>query len=221
MTAMNLHRYPSPSGGFALGKMGVGATILRSILPAGARWVEYLESTGTQWIDTGVVPASTSRMVADIKFEGSANMISGVWGSSGRFQFGIASGMFTLGLGSIGQNVIAADTLRHTFILDAGTKTANIDGNQYSLTSASISFGQYAIPIFAQRSTSNTPSNYCRAKLYGYKLFNNGVLVRDFIPVRKGTVGYLYDLVSGEYMPYGNKGTGDFTIGPDINAPAI
>ena len=28
MTAMNLHRYPSPSGGFALGKMGVGATLM-------------------------------------------------------------------------------------------------------------------------------------------------------------------------------------------------
>lgn len=29
MTAMNLHRYPSPSGGFALGKMGVGAKLMR------------------------------------------------------------------------------------------------------------------------------------------------------------------------------------------------
>ena len=29
MTAMNLHRYPSPSGGFALGKMGAGATMLK------------------------------------------------------------------------------------------------------------------------------------------------------------------------------------------------
>jgi hypothetical protein len=29
MTAMRLKRYPSPSGGFALGKMGVGATLLK------------------------------------------------------------------------------------------------------------------------------------------------------------------------------------------------
>ena len=29
MTAMRLHRYPSPSGGIALGKMGVGATMLK------------------------------------------------------------------------------------------------------------------------------------------------------------------------------------------------
>ena len=28
MTAMRLKRYPSPSGGFALGKMGVGATMI-------------------------------------------------------------------------------------------------------------------------------------------------------------------------------------------------
>ena len=179
--------------------------------------VEYIESTGTQWIDTGVVPASTSRMVADIKFEGSANMVSGVWGSSGRFQFGIVSGVFTLGIGSIGQNGIAADTLRHTVILDAGTKTANIDGNQYSLTSASISFAQYTIPIFAQRYASNTPSNYCRAKLYGYKPFNNGVLVRDYQPIRVGSgstwEGALLDNVSRKV--YRNAGTGNFGYGND------
>ena len=29
MTAMRLKRYPSPSGGIALGKMGAGATMLK------------------------------------------------------------------------------------------------------------------------------------------------------------------------------------------------
>lgn len=40
-------------------------------------------------------------------------------------------------------------------------------------------------------------------------------IVRDFIPVRKGTVGYLYDRVSGKL--FGNAGTGDFVLGPDKN----
>ena len=55
----------------------------------------------------------------------------------------------------------------------------------------------------------------CRIK---YAKFHKGsILVRDFIPVRKGTVGYLYDRVTGAL--FGNAGTGDFVIGPDIPSP--
>jgi hypothetical protein len=52
-------------------------------------------------------------------------------------------------------------------------------------------------------------------------VFKNGILVRDFRPVAIGTTGYMLDLLTGDYLPYGNKGTGDFVIGPDTNAPAI
>ena len=55
-----------------------------------------------------------------------------------------------------------------------------------------------------------------KGTLYSLKMWDsNGVLVRDFIPVRKGTVGYLYDRVSGKL--FGNAGTGDFVLGPDKN----
>ena len=37
--------------------------------------------------------------------------------------------------------------------------------------------------------------------------------IRDFIPVRVGSTGYLYDKVSGQL--FGNAGTGDFVLGPD------
>lgn len=40
-------------------------------------------------------------------------------------------------------------------------------------------------------------------------------MVRDFIPVRVGQVGYLYDRVSGQL--FGKYGTGDFIVGPDKN----
>jgi hypothetical protein len=41
----------------------------------------------------------------------------------------------------------------------------------------------------------------------------NDILVRDFIPVRVGNVGYMYDKVSGQL--FGNSGTGNFILGPD------
>jgi hypothetical protein len=47
------------------------------------------------------------------------------------------------------------------------------------------------------------------------KIWKGTTLVRDFIPVRKGDVGYLYDNVSNRL--FGNSGTGVFTLGRDIN----
>lgn len=44
---------------------------------------------------------------------------------------------------------------------------------------------------------------------------NNTIL--DLIPVRKGSIGYLYDKVSKKL--FGNKGTGNFTLGQDVANP--
>jgi hypothetical protein len=52
-----------------------------------------------------------------------------------------------------------------------------------------------------------------KARLYNFSISDNGILVRDLIPVRVGNVGYMYDKVSGKL--FGNAGTGSFILGPD------
>ena len=52
-------------------------------------------------------------------------------------------------------------------------------------------------------------------RFYWAKIYSGGTLVRDFIPVRKNGVGYLYDKVSGTL--FGNAGSGSFTYGNDVN----
>jgi len=50
--------------------------------------------------------------------------------------------------------------------------------------------------------------------MYNFSIYNeNDVLLRDYIPVRVGQTGYLYDMISGRL--FGNAGTGDFVLGPD------
>ena len=46
------------------------------------------------------------------------------------------------------------------------------------------------------------------------RIYDNNILVRDYITVRRGTVGYLYDRVSGQL--FGNAGTGAFGYGNDL-----
>ena len=90
---------------------------------------------------------------------------------------------------------------------DNRTLTCEIDGvvvRQISSTWSKVAplclFGGYGNVVGAYR-------------CYYVHLRKNGVLVRDYIPVRKGTVGYMYDRVSGRL--FGNAGTGSFVIGPD------
>jgi len=44
------------------------------------------------------------------------------------------------------------------------------------------------------------------------KIYENNLLVRDYIPVKVNEIGYMYDKVSGQL--FGNTGTGTFIIGP-------
>lgn len=52
-------------------------------------------------------------------------------------------------------------------------------------------------------------------RIYSAYVKQDGVLVRDFVPVRVDNVGYMYDKVSGQL--FGNVGGSDFIIGNDIN----
>lgn len=48
-----------------------------------------------------------------------------------------------------------------------------------------------------------------------FQIYNSGTLVRDYIPVRVGQVGYFYDRVSGQL--FGNAaGSGAFLFGNDV-----
>ena len=72
------------------------------------------------------------------------------------------------------------------------------------------------LPLFGAKlnsTTINARSNV-GTRCYYAKFISNGQVVGDFIPVRVGNVGYMYDKVSGKL--FGNLGSGNFILGPDI-----
>ena len=60
----------------------------------------------------------------------------------------------------------------------------------------------------------NGPASLSKSRLYHLTITKGAQIVRDFIPVRKDNVGYMYDEVSG--LLFGNSGTGEFAYGPDL-----
>ena len=92
-----------------------------------------------------------------------------------------------------------------------GRSFTNAAGNMTTLQNTSFQC-VYQIYLFCLHSANDGEfAKYLR--LYSAKFSRNGVLLRDYIPVRVGTTGYLYERVNKTLC--GNEGTGDFILGPD------
>lgn len=191
--------------------------------------ISYLQSTGTQYLNTGV--RITDNFKCEIKAQYTSNnngfdTILGCYDTNPN-RYGVALGLQSSGSGgklyleighavdNIGSNVLsnAAATSLHTFIsqLSNGTLSFSVDGATNTTTFRG-AYPTINLWMFA-RNRGGSVGNQARARVYYCKIWNGGSLVRDFIPVRVGQVGYMYDKVSGQL--FGNIGSGSFTLGND------
>lgn len=187
------------------------------VLPYDAE-IEYLENTGTQWIDTNYIP-NPSTLEFEIKYQ-----INAVTTSAGSM-FGSRKyngshydiiQLLTLRSGSTryrfdynatATNLQNYDANVHIIKLSGGHLT--IDGNQMMNVNLT-AFDALKLFVFATNQNGEVTLIHQGYKLYYFKF---GAL--DLIPVRVGQVGMMYDRVSGEL--FGNDGTGDFILGNDKN----
>lgn len=184
--------------------------------------VEYIESTGTQYIDTGV--KGNSEIKIDIIFEitntkqtqfffGSRKNVSAqaftflsVSGSNNSWVF---RSDFDNKLGQIQTEKISYMTGYPLFHVIKDKNVTTIENNEYINNISYSNFtSNYNIYIFTVN-TNNKISNFSYMKLYSCKIYNAGVLVRDFIPVRDlSNIPCLYDKVEDKF--YYNEGSGEF-----------
>lgn len=87
-----------------------------------------------------------------------------------------------------------------------------------SVTDGSWLAGAGNITYFARSDNSSEPTPI-GFKFYSSKFIINEKLFRNFIPVRVGNIGYMYDKVSGQL--FGNSGTGSFILGPDVKTKEL
>lgn len=182
-----------------------------------AKKVEYLESTGTQWIDTGVRAEVITKYVTDCMMLG-----AGAEGSNGDPCFYIGVHPINRYYGEVGHSgrtptsSIDNDRLRHVFRL-CNTGIASEDGSWIGKTNLiprqGVVVGDIPFYLFAC-SEKQKVAYFLRQRKYSAQIYQGKVLVRDFIPVRVGSTGYMFDCVSLKL--FGNKGTGAFVVGPDL-----
>ena len=193
-------------------------------LPVGYTQVEYIESTGTQYIDTGInINTTTSRyetkispslVSGTIAIFGTRNSSSANQSSMNMF---IIDGTFRLDwlYGAMGNSVknISSNT-EYTISITRGLATINnvnyVSGENTSIDSS------YTFYIGNLNNAGSVYSKEFSGKIYYSKLYNNNILVFDGVPCYRKSdneIG-MYDLVSNTFFT--NAGKGTFTAGAEI-----
>ena len=188
-----------------------------SRLPEGYAEVQYIQSTETQWIDTGFKPNQNTRIKMDcnvIGFNSGDAFLFGARIASGNTAFCLAADdantrWFAL-YGNAVQNPTGTCTGKHS--IDFNQNVLTLDGENSTFAKTTFQ-SSYNLLLFATITNGNVDSQRGKIAVYACQLYDNGTLIRDFVPCidPTGAVG-LYDLVGGKF--YGNTGTGVFLAGP-------
>ena len=199
--------HPSINGGTEIGHNGNGyarITVMGNNLPAGYTRVTYVEFTGKQYVDTGFIPSNTTKLWMDFEIPTPVvgNVYYGVRNNSYADSFLLAysstSGKLRTQFGSQTVDHNATIKGRHEITHDQNVVT--LDGVTKSHTVVTFTSPD-TLYLGADHRNGNAESK-ATFRIYGCKIYADGVLVRDFVPVTntEGTKG-LFDLVTYSFYP--------------------
>lgn len=206
-------------------------------LPSAYQEVEYIESSGTQYIDTWYIITPNTEVSADFQFTSTSSqaMVFWIWQDSNtsswiNFNVYIAgASVWSAWLSdwttssSWNNTSVSANTNRNKFVLnnwtfkiyDSGWTLINTTNTNTTISrNATHSFW-----IFARRETYYSAfRNFSSWKLYWLQIKENWTLTKDLVPCyrKSDDVIWLYDLVNDTF--YTNSWTWIFTKWPDVIA---
>lgn len=192
-------------------------------LPEGYTQVEYIEATGTQYIDTGFVPNQDTRILCEAICEvtGSSNWLLGCSYTASSRQFGFAasvSGYYLVSYNTVQTAFSVGINTTEKMIIDLNKNIATVTTKD-NFETVTATYASFTTPnnltLFAgNRNGTITKGN---VTIYSCRIWDNGTLVRDYIPCTDSSgAGGLYDLVTDTF--YANAGTGTFTVGDVVDA---
>lgn len=190
--------------------------------------LNYIQSSGTQYIDTGFVPTGENfkiDLIFDQTKQTGSNSLFGseinnsTLSSNGR-QWSIVSFRGStntyqshwVGTTSNSNHIDTSLNTIYNLSLHANNGTLTIVKDKIYITTSTIDgslLKSLNIFIFANHIDGKV-GQYSYMKLYSFRMYDNDVLVRNFVPCINESGQYgLYDYVTNQF--YGNSGTGSFT----------
>ena len=186
-----------------------------SNLPSNYTRVEYIIFSGTQYINTQVLPSQNSAI--EIKVSTQQTSMGGLC-VSGKTWVDSSFGLFV-------NNAVYGDNYLGTKFYGAVPTVVKIDHNLvYQDGSLIGSFQeaifrvQYPLYLMARNFANSGAAEFTSGNLYYCKIYENDNLIRDFVPcINPSNEVGLYDIINNKF--YGNDGTGILQSGPILQKP--
>lgn len=194
-------------------------------LPSGYQEVEYIQSTGTQYIDTNhIFTADNQKLETKVKFITTGGRWAGVFKFNVGNALSIAPYNNKLWFGRNGDYYTTTtyndgDLLNIKAIAKNRNLTGYVNGQEVlNILYSNTYTPPYNYYLFAQNygDNNNSPWGMGNSRIYYFRLYENDVIIRDFIPCYRKSdneIG-LYDIVGNKF--YTNQGSGAFIKGADV-----
>ena len=182
------------------------------LLPDGYKRLEYIETTGSQYINTGI--SGETRWVGKAQSMQNTTKSQVVLGgnsvgAAASFVGSVRSDNLWTTWGSPDTAYPITQAKTFDLLFTAAGVTGRIGETVVSHTSS------VAFDMTWKICWHNSTYPFI-GKLFYFKAYQNDVLVRNFVPVQRisdSAIG-MYDTVNGVFYP--NKGTGSFAAGPEV-----
>lgn len=178
--------------------------------PPGVNYVDYIQSTGTQFLDTEYVPNANTRVEMTFQLTSPDNTNQAIFGVAGQFSFrwyGTGGRFRTNGSNNVDFVTNIDSSAKHTVVKTA-TKTTIDDTYNANTNAGNVTLSLY---LFGQH-VSTGLQNPAKVKIEACKIYDGDVLVRYYKAcLDPDGVACMYDEVNSEYVY--NAGSGTFAYG--------
>lgn len=184
--------------------------------PEGYTRLEYLEGTGTQWLNTGITASQDLRVRTKIYSKSTNNQSVFCTRSSqgsNNFALLLVSGYFRPCYNTTYSNSDLKYSINTLYDIDFNKNNFYVNG-QLIKTFTYATFSNDVVMRIAN--SINAGEIYYIGRIYPYLIYNNDVLVANLIPVKRNSDGELgmLDLIQDTFRT--NRGTGTFIAGPEL-----
>ena len=215
---------------------GVALSISMAMAEPPDKFVRYVEATGSQYIDTGIVGRYGTKAECKVEwmaFSDSSFLACGNWENNTRFFMcycrNTSGNMMTAqGTGdnvNNGKDLLFEKKRIYTYTAEStaadgnnmSTNIVTIDGTKVFTKAYTALNTERNLYVFACNQKANTVIGKSKTRCYGLKIWQDGSLVRDFRPcVHDGRAG-LYD-AQNDRIYYSASGT-DLTYDKNCDVP--
>ena len=204
----------------------MGAVSGSSRLPQGYTEVEYIENKNMAYINTGFKPNQDTRMHMNMQMVTATSggryiSAGGCWNCTPTIAFDYESNTLNVKYGMVRgwttYNSVTMDYDPHEY--DFNKNEFYVDGTLVGSTSYTAFQCSYNLAIFAFLNSGNQGSSgeQLQGRMYWFKLYDDGTLIRDFVPCKNSSNVYgAYDLVNDVFYPSANASYA-FTGGSEVS----